>query len=106
MYKLGFYVPPEQLEQVKTACFDAGAGRIGNYDNCCWQSLGTGQFRPLAKARPFIGEQGRVEQLAEYRVEMVCDAGSIKAVVAAMTEAHPYEEPAWDVVELITELPG
>ena len=105
MYKLGFYVPPEQLEQVKAACFEAGAGRIGDYDSCCWQSLGTGQFRPLATAEPFVGERGQVEQLAEYRVEMVCDASSIKAVVTAMLEAHPYEEPAWDMVKLITELP-
>ena len=105
MYKLGFYVPAPQLEEVKTACFDAGAGRIGDYDRCCWQTLGTGQFRPSAAANPFIGESGKVEQLPEYRVEMVCSPAQVREVVAAMIAAHPYEEPAWDLVELVTELP-
>lgn len=105
MYKLGFYVPEEQLETVKKACFEAGAGRIGDYEHCCWQALGTGQFRPLEAATPFIGERGRLEQLPEYRVEMVCSGDCVRAVVAAMIAAHPYEEPAWDLVTLVTELP-
>ena len=106
MYKLCFYVPATHLEAVKAAVFAAGAGRIGDYDSCCWQVLGQGQFRPLAGSDPFIGRQGEVEQVAEYRVEMVCDRAVVGAAVAAMKQAHPYEEPAWDVVELVTELPG
>lgn len=105
MYKLGFYVPEEQLEAVKLACFEAGAGRIGDYDRCCWQTRGTGQFRPLEAADPFVGERGELEQLTEYRVEMVCNSECVRAVVAAMIAAHPYEEPAWDLVALVTELP-
>ena len=103
MYKLGFYVPEAQLEQVKEALFAAGAGRIGNYDRCCWQTLGQGQFRPLEGSNPFIGEPGQLERVAEYRVEMVCEEAHIRAVIAALKEAHPYEEPAWDLVELVTE---
>ncbi len=105
MYKLGFYVPETHLEPVKAACFEAGAGRIGDYDQCCWQTLGQGQFRPLAGARPYIGARGTLEQVAEYRVEMVCERQRVRAVVQAMKAAHPYEEPAWDLVRLVTELP-
>jgi len=105
MYKLCFYVPATHLEAVKAAVFAAGAGRIGDYDSCCWQVLGQGQFRPLPGSDPFLGRQGEVEQVEEYRVEMVCESALVGAAVAAMKQAHPYEEPAWDVVELVTELP-
>lgn len=105
MYKLCFYVPETHLEEVKLAVFAAGAGRIGDYDNCCWQVLGQGQFRPLAGSKPFLGRQDAVEVVSEYRVEMVCEARWIRAAVAALLDAHPYEEPAWDVVALVTELP-
>ncbi len=105
MYKLGFYVPETHVDEVKQAAFDAGAGLIGDYDCCAWQVLGQGQFRPLAGSDPYLGRQGELEQVAEYRVEMVCDAAHIRAAVAAMIAAHPYEEPAWDVVQLVTELP-
>lgn len=95
MYKLEFYVPPMQLDAVKTAVFEAGAGRIGNYDCCCWETSGTGQFRPLDGSNPFIGQAGNVEQVAEVKVEMVCAADCIKAVIAALKKTHPYETPAY-----------
>ncbi len=101
MFKLGFYVPADHVESVKQAVFDAGAGRIGDYDCCAWQALGEGQFRPLAGSSPFLGTQDQVEKVAEYRVEMVCEGAVLKAAVAALRLAHPYEEPAFDVVELI-----
>lgn len=106
MYKLCFYVPDSHLEAVKQAVFAAGAGRIGDYDSCCWQVAGDGQFRPLEGSQPYLGQQGSVEQVPEFRVEMVCDQQHIKAVVAALLEAHPYEEPAWDVIALVTGFPG
>jgi len=106
MYKLCFYVPESHLEAVKQAMFAAGAGRIGDYDSCCWQVEGTGQFRPLSGSEPFLGQQGVVERVAEYRVEMVCEDSCVKAVAAALLEAHPYEEPAWDAVVLVTEFSG
>ena len=106
MYKLCFYVPASHLESVKKTVFAAGAGRIGDYDSCCWQVPGQGQFRPLDGSRPFLGQQGVVEAVVEYRVEMVCETAFIKAAVAALLAAHPYETPAWDVVALVTELPG
>ena len=105
MVKLGFYVPESHLEAVKAACFNAGAGRIGDYDSCCWQVLGQGQFRPLDGSQPYIGQPGEVETVPEYRVEMVCSDDLASSVVEAMIAAHPYEEPAWDLVQLVTELP-
>ena len=103
MYKLSFYVPETHVEAVKRAAFDAGAGRIGDYDSCSWQVLGQGQFRPLEGSDPFLGKQGAVETVAEYRVEMVCAAEHIRAAVDAMLQVHPYEEPAYDVVAIVTE---
>lgn len=100
MYKLVFFVPNDDLERVKAAVFAAGAGKIGAYESCAWQVLGMGQFRPLAGSNPHIGVQGALEQLEEWRVEMVCDDALIRSVVAALKEAHPYEEVAYDVWQL------
>ncbi|RYY03093.1 MAG: NGG1p interacting factor NIF3 [Gammaproteobacteria bacterium] len=100
MYKLVFFVPESHLEQVKTAVFNAGAGQIGNYDQCCWQIAGAGQFRPLASSHAFIGQLNKLEQVTEYRVEMVCADAFIRAAVKALRLAHPYEEPAIDVWQL------
>ncbi|ARN76055.1 YqfO family protein [Oceanicoccus sagamiensis] len=97
MFKLCFYVPESHLESVKAAVFNAGAGTIGDYERCCWQVLGRGQFKPMPGSQPFIGEQGALESVEEYRVEMVCADKLIKAVVNALKTAHPYEEPAYDV---------
>lgn len=96
MYKLCFYVPETHLESVKAAVFDAGAGHIGDYDRCCWQVKGQGQFRPLSGSQPFLGQPGELEAVAEYRVELVCADDAIVAAVAALRLAHPYEEPAFD----------
>ncbi|CAN0604364.1 unnamed protein product, partial [Ectocarpus sp. 12 AP-2014] len=73
MYKICYFVPESHLEETKSALFGAGAGRIGDYDCCAWQSLGQGQFRPLAGSQPFIGQQGQVEKVSEYKVELVCE---------------------------------
>ena len=97
MYKLCYFVPESHLEVTKAAVFDAGAGRVGDYDRCCWQVLGQGQFRPLPGSRPYLGEAGRLASLPEYRVEMVCADDRIADAVAALRRAHPYEEPAYDV---------
>ena len=102
MYTLFFYVPQSHLDCVKDAVFAAGAGAMGDYQHCCWQVLGQGQFRPMPGSQPFIGEQGQLEQVAEWRVEMVVAATCIKPVMAALKAAHPYEEPAYAVYRLET----
>lgn len=101
MVKFCFYVPESHLDVVKQAVFDAGAGRIGNYEHCCWQVAGHGQFRPLEGATPSIGQLHQLETVVEYRVEMVCDKALISNVVNALKQAHPYEEPAYDVLALL-----
>lgn len=100
MYKLSFFVPVSHAEAVKTAVFLTGAGRIGDYESCCWQSLGTGQFRALAGSTPFVGEQGVLERVEELKVELVCANEFIQDAVTALKCAHPYEEPAYDVWKL------
>ena len=103
MYKLCVYVPENSVEKVKQALFDAGAGRIGNYDPCCWQTVGTGQFRPLENSNPSVGTLNEIECVAEIKIELVCADDLIKQTIQALSESHPYEEPAFDVWEL-TEL--
>lgn len=100
MYKFAFFVPGSHLEAVKQAVFATGAGKIGDYDSCCWQCEGQGQFRALDGADPFIGQQGELERVNEFRVELVCEDGLIQNAIAALKQAHPYEEPAYDVWKL------
>ena len=88
------------METVKQALFDAGAGRIGNYDCCCWQTLGTGQFRPLENSQPAVGTLNQIESLSEIKLELVCDDALIKQAIDAMKKSHPYEEPAYHVWRL------
>ena len=97
MYKICVYVPEKSVENVKQALFDAGAGRIGNYDNCCWQSVGTGQFRPLAGSNPAIGRLNEIETVQEVKIELVCADDLVNSAVQALRDSHPYEEPAFDV---------
>ena len=101
MYKLAVFIPDEALEQVKSALFAAGAGSIGDYEQCCWQVQGTGQFMPLAGSAPHIGKQDSLETVNEWRVEMVVDDAFITAAVIALKEAHPYETPAYDVIKVL-----
>lgn len=99
--KLTFYVPKSHLEAVKSAIFLAGAGQQGDYDQCCWQTLGEGQFRPLSGSQPFIGQQGSLSRVPEYKVEVLCASSCLQAVVAALRAAHPYQEPAYDCYALL-----
>lgn len=98
LYKLCVYVPESHAEAVKEALFSAGAGRIGDYEACCWQVEGAGQFRAGPGADPFLGQPGELERVREFRIELVCPASAAEAVVEALYRAHPYEEPAWDLL--------
>ncbi len=93
--KLEVYVPITDAEVLKTALFSAGAGKIGNYDCCCWQDSGTGQFRPLEGSQAFIGEQGKIEKVEEVKIELLCPEDKIKEIITALKKAHPYETPAF-----------
>tara|TARA_R110002072_G_scaffold94299_4_gene208467 strand:+ start:9952 stop:10263 length:312 start_codon:yes stop_codon:yes gene_type:complete len=102
MYKFIFFVPDDYVESVKRAVFDAGAGTLGHYRECSWQTLGLGQFRPMPESDPFIGATGSLECVSEFRVEMLCDEALIYDVIKAFKQAHPYEEPAYEVIKLVS----
>ena len=103
--KWGVFVPVEHADTVREALFAAGAGHVGAYSHCSWTATGTGQFLPRAGSSPAIGTVGAVERLVEDRVEVVAPVGIRGRVLAAIRAAHPYEEPAFDVVSL-AELPS
>jgi dinuclear metal center YbgI/SA1388 family protein len=94
------FVPPVNAEAVRAAVFAAGAGQIGDYSQCSWSVTGTGQFLPGDGAAPTIGSVGAVEKVVEDRVEVVAPARARRDVLSAMRAAHPYEEPAFDIVAL------
>jgi hypothetical protein len=93
--KLEFYVPEEHLESVKDAIFATGAGKLGDYDCCCWETNGNGQFRPCEGSKPFIGKQGIIEKVSEIKVEMICREDKIEKAITALKKSHPYETPAY-----------
>lgn len=102
MYKLSFYVPESHLECVKTALFAIGAGHYQYYDQCCWQVLGEGQFRPLENSRPYSGQPHQLQKVPEYKVEMVCADAFIKETVETLLNVHPYEQPAYAIYRILT----
>lgn len=101
MYKLTVFIPDAALEPVKSALFAAGAGTIGDYEQCCWQVQGVGQFMPLAGSAPHIGTHDRLEEVDEWRVEMVVTTANIAQVIETLKQAHPYETPAYDVIKIM-----
>ncbi len=102
LYQLIVYVPTEAAEVLKNALFDAGAGRYEKYDRCCWECPGTGQFRPLEGSNPAIGKHGVTEKVGEIKIETICTAEVLMKVLHALKKVHPYEEPAYGVIELKT----
>ncbi len=102
---LVFYAPRDATESVLQAVFGAGAGAIGDYEECAFVTHGTGQFRPVRGARPALGRLDEVTHVEEDRVELVLPRGLRGGVVAALRAAHPYEEPAFHVIETAS-LPG
>ncbi|MBU0671770.1 MAG: hypothetical protein KJ732_01935 [Candidatus Margulisbacteria bacterium] len=99
-FKLVVFIPQSHLEEVRAAICLAGAGQIGNYDNCAFISKGIGTYRPLKGATPFKGKKGRLEKTKEARLETIVLAPKLKPVIAAMKKAHPYEAVAYDVYKL------
>jgi dinuclear metal center YbgI/SA1388 family protein len=98
--KLVTYVPLKDKETVVKALFHAGAGQIGNYSECSFQSEGTGSFKPNNESRPTIGEANKLEHVPEYRIETVFPSHLQYNILAALKKAHPYEEVAYDIFPL------
>jgi hypothetical protein len=99
--KLVVFVPANALDAVRDALFAAGAGRFGDYERCSWYAEGTGTFLGGEGTRPAVGESGVEERVPELRLETVFPAERHAAVVDALRAVHPYEEPAFDVYELV-----
>ena len=99
--KLVVFVPPDALDRVRDALFDAGAGRIGAYERCSFYTEGTGTFLGGEGTSPAVGEKGREERVPELRLETVFPAERQDELIAALRRAHPYEEPAFDVYPLL-----
>jgi dinuclear metal center YbgI/SA1388 family protein len=99
-YKLVVFVPALDLDPVSSALFAAGAGVIGEYDHCSFRLTGVGTFRGSADSNPTIGQSGRLEEVAEHRLEVLVPADKLATALAAMIEAHSYEEPAYDIYPL------
>jgi dinuclear metal center YbgI/SA1388 family protein len=98
--KVVVFVPDKDLARVSDALFGAGAGHIGQYGECSFRLAGTGTFFGSDASNPTVGQKGRREEVAEWRLEVVCPERQVDAVVAAMRRAHSYEEPAFDVYPL------
>ena len=95
-----WFVPSEALDATRDAVFEAGAGRLGEYERCSWYTAGTGTFLGGDETEPAVGERGREEHVPELRVETLVPADRLDEVVEALRVAHPYEEPAYDVYAL------
>lgn len=96
-------IPKENVEEVRNAICEQGAGVIGNYTNCSMSTKCIGTFKPNDNANPYIGKNGKMEFVEEEKLKVVCDVNNVKKVIYRLKEVHPYEEPAIDIIPLIDE---
>ncbi len=101
--KIFVTIPLSSVKNVRNAVCDAGAGVIGNYTFCTYSVKGKGTFLPNDNANPYIGKKSKFEEVKEEKLEFVCPVEKVKAVITALRKAHPYEEPAIDIVPLLDE---
>ena len=103
IFKFAVYVPTQYADKVSRAIFEAGAGKIGKYTETSFNITGQGTFKPMEGTRPFVGEIGKKEEVQETKIETVVTERDLESVIQAMKNAHPYEEPAFDVYELLVK---
>lgn len=101
--KIFVTVPLKNVDDVRNAMCEAGAGFIGNYSFCTTSTKSIGTFIPNKNAKPHIGKANRLEYVEEEKLEAVCDLSKVKQVITKIRETHPYEEPAIDIVPLLEE---
>lgn len=97
-YKIHIAVPPSHADIVRKTLGDAGAGKQGKYAYCSGSYRATGRFLPLAGAEPAIGEVGKLEEVEEEVIQVICHEDLVRSVIAAVKKVHPYEEPAIDIL--------
>lgn len=100
LFKIVVYVPKDYLDNVKNALNSAGAGHIGNYSNCSFETIGQGQFKPLENSNPFSGEENKLSVFEEVKLEVIVDKENLNRAIDKMIESHPYEEVAYDLLKL------
>jgi len=105
-FKVVVFVPRDSLEQVRSAAFDAGAGRLGDYSGCSFSVEGSGTFHPEEGASPMMGQPGHDEKVQETRLEMSVESRTLGGVIAGIRKVHPYEEPAIDIYPLLSASRG
>jgi len=103
VFKFAVYVPVKYANKVSRALFDAGAGKIGNYTETSFNIAGQGTFKPMEGTNPFIGKIGEKETVSEIKIETVIPERNLESVIQAMKNAHPYEEPAYDIYEILNK---
>lgn len=100
-YKVAVTVPEDEADALRQVIGDAGGGKVGNYTHCSFSVKGTGRFLPAEGANPAIGQVGQLEEVAEEKIEIICDEEHLQAIIQAIRDNHSYEEPAIDVCALI-----
>lgn len=101
--KIVVHVPPESANEVRETLGLAGAGFVGNYSHCSFSFTGTGRFMPVAGAHPAIGTIGKPEAVTEESIEVVCDRSDARRILEELKKVLPYEEPAYEIYQLIEE---
>ena len=101
--KIFVTVPVENVNEVREAVCNVGAGIIGEYTFCTSSTKSMGTFRPSENANPHIGERNKLEFVEEEKLEFVCGVEKVKKVIEELRKSHPYEEPAIDIIPLIDE---
>ena len=101
--KIVVFVPTSHADLIRKTLAESGCGHIGDYDNCSFSSKGFGRFRGLEGSKPYVGESGKVEQIEEEKIETICPSEKAQAVLKAIKQVHPYEDPAVDIYPLLNE---
>ena len=101
--KICVTVPIENVQEVRNVICEEGAGVIGNYNYCSMSTKCIGTFKPSESANPYIGTKNKIEFVEEEKLEVVCDINIAKKVIDKLRQVHPYEEPAIDIIPLISE---
>lgn len=101
--KIVVTIPLENVEKIRSAICEAGAGVIGNYTYCSMSTKCIGTSKPNEEANPYMGEANKIEFIEEEKLEVVCDVDKVKNVITRLREVHPYEEPAIDIIPLLEE---
>ncbi|MCM3738718.1 Nif3-like dinuclear metal center hexameric protein [Oceanobacillus luteolus] len=103
MYKFAVYVPTSHIEAIKNVIGDVGGGEQGDYSHCSFEIKGIGSFKPIKGADPYIGKVGEITKVDEAKIEVLVTESKLNEVKKAVLKAHPYEEPAYDIIELANE---